>query len=364
MLSLGFESMRSRSLLSSSRVNGVVCAAAMLAALGGVGCGSDDDDGDGNGGNTVALADSASLQELTDGEIGIPTTVAVSDGYAWVVESQFDRYAPFGGTEAPSGFRLIGIPLAGGQYDEIPLPDNFFPEGIAVTPGGRLYVGSFDTGAIVTIAPNTAVAAPFSNTLPPSTIGLRVGNDNRTLWVCNSDTAATPPSARVVGLDIATGETVATHTLEPSNAGAFCNDLIQSPDGALWVTESFGGRIFRIDGDDLTNDDSAEIWLEDDKLTPPVPGQFGVNGITLLGGQLFVVVTDRGTLLSIDPTLDDPTGDDLREIRLNLDDDTVDLVRPDGIATIPGNSTDILIVENGLQTDGGKKLLRARLQAP
>jgi len=360
MLTLCFETMLPRSPSLSSRVSTrLACAAAHLAAFGAVGCGDDGDDGDGG---TVALADSASLQELTT-EIGIPTTVAVSDGWAWVVESQFDRYAPFGGTEAPADFRLVGVSLANGAYDEIPLPDNFFPEGITATPGGRLYVGSIATGEIVTIAPNTAVAAPFLDSLPPSTVGMTVGADNRTLWVCSSDMAVTPPAARVVGIDIATGETVGTHTLEPSAAGAFCNDMVQSPDGALWVTESFGGRIFRIAGDDLTRDDSAEIWLEDDKLAPPAPGQFGVNGITLLGGQIFTVVTDPGTLFSIDPTLDAPTGDDLREIAVSLDDDEVDLVRPDGITAVPGSSTDILIVENGLGVDGGgKKLLRAQIQ--
>ena len=360
MLPLCFETPRHSS-SSSFRSNAKLsCVVALLAALGAAGCSSDDDDGGGEG--SVALADSATLQELTSGEIGIPTTVAVTQGWAWVVESQFDRYVPFGGTGTPSPFRLIGVSLANGQYDEIPLPDNFFPEGIAATPNGRLYVGSVATGQIVTIAQNTAVAAPFVNTLQPSTVGIHVDRDNRTLWACNTNTAATPPTAQVIGIDIGTGETVATHTLEPSADGAFCNDMVQSPDGSLWVTESFGGRIFRIDGADLTRNDSAEIWLEDDKLAPPMPGQFGVNGITLLDGQIFVVVTDApGKLLSIDPTLEAPTGDDLREIALTEDDDSVDLVRPDGITAVP-DSTDILIVENGLGVDGGKKLLRAHVE--
>jgi strictosidine synthase-like protein len=367
MRSLCFETMRPRSTrlasrASASRVsNGLACVTALLAAFA-VGCSEDEDGGD--DGDTVALADSASLRSLTT-EIGIPTTVAVTDGVAWVVESQFDRYAPFGGSGTPSPFRLIGISLANGDLDTIPLPDGFFPEGIAATRGGRLYVGSVATGAIVTIAENTAVAADFVNSLPPSTVGMTVDVDGRTLWVCNSNTTATPPTGAVIGIDIATGETVATHPLEPSANGAFCNDMVQNPaDGSLWVTESFGGRIFRIDGDDLTQDDNAQIWLEDTELSPPEPGQFGVNGITLLGGRLFVVVTDRGTLLSIDPTLDEPSGDDLREISLSLDDDdNVELVRPDGITAVPGSSTDILIVENGLQVDGGKRLLRARIGA-
>ena len=362
MRSLCFETTLPRSSSLSARVSrGLVCATAVLAAFA-AGCG-EDDDGDGDGGGSIAEAESAELQPLTTDTIGIPTTVAVAGGVAWVVESQFDRYVPFGGTGAPSPFRLIGVSLGNGSYDEIPLPNDFFPEGIAATRGGRLFVGSVATGAIVRIDDGSAVAQSFVTSLPPSTVGMTVDLDGRTLWVCSSDTTA--GTGTVLGIDIATGETVSTHPLEASANGAFCNDMVQNPaDGSLWVTESFGGRIFRIDGDDLTDDDSAEIWLEDEQLAPPEPGQFGVNGITLLDGQLFVVVTDRGTLLSIDPSLEGPTGDDLRELSLSLDgDDGVELVRPDGITAVPGSSSEILIVENGLGTDGGKRLLRATVIA-
>ena len=70
---------------------------------------------------------------------------------------------------------------------------------------------------------------------------------------------------------------------------------------------------------------------------------------------------DRGTLLRVDPSLEAPSGDDLRALTLNfLDGDAdVELVRPDGITAVPDSATDILIVENGLGTEGGKRLLRA-----
>lgn len=362
MRSLCFETTLPRSSSLSARVSrGLAGVTAVLASFA-VACGEDEGGGGGDGGGSIAAADSATLRPLTTDTIGIPTTVAVTQGVAWIVESQFDRYVPFGGTGTPSPFRLVGVALGNGSYDEIPLPNDFFPEGIAATRNGRLYVGSVATGAIVTIAADSAVAQNFA-TLPGSTVGMTVDIDGRTLWACSSDTTA--GTGALIGLDISTGETVATHALEASANGAFCNDLVQNPaDGSLWVTESFGGRIFRIDGDDLTDDDSAEIWLEDDQLAPPEPGQFGVNGITLLGGQLFVVVTDRGTLLRIDPSLEEPSGDDLRELSLSLDgDDGVELVRPDGITAVPNSNTDILIVENGLGTDGGKRLLRATINA-
>jgi hypothetical protein len=144
--------------------------------------------------------------------------------------------------------------------------------------------------------------------------------------------------------------------------GSFCNDLVMSEDGALWVTESFGGRIFRIAPENLSTNDSAEIWLEDAALRGPTAGSFGANGITLLGDRLYTVVSDQGTLLSIDPSIEAPTGDDLQPVTLTFGGGEVSLVRPDGITAVPGSQTDILIVENGLGVaGGGKKLLRARL---
>jgi outer membrane protein assembly factor BamB len=358
MLSLRFLGSRSRFASESSsqrrfRATGILGVAALVGALA---CGNDDD-GDGPG--TVALADSGSLFELTT-EIGIPTTVAVANNVAWVVESQFDRYAPFMGTGTPAPFRLLGVSLAppppAPTLLQINLPPNFFPEGITTTAGGRLFVGSVSTGDIYTVDPNTTTANLFSDELAPSTIGMTVGNDNASLWICSTNTAATPPTALVIGMAIADRARLATHVLPGTDAGAFCNDMVMSPDGALWVTESANGRIYRIDPANIYADNSAEVWLEDELLQAPMPGGFGTNGITLLGGRLYTVVTGRGQLYAIDPTIEAPTGADLKLIELGSP-----LVGPDGITRVPGSDTDILIVENGLGAQGGKKLLRARL---
>jgi sugar lactone lactonase YvrE len=361
MLPLCFEGSCSRFLSAGSlHRQGValVRAASVAALFGAAACSSDDD------GGTVALADSGVVARLTDGEIGIPTTVAVADGVAWIVESQFDRYEPFvgAGAGAPAPFRLIGLQLNGNTYNEIPLPADFFPEGIAATQGGRLFVGSVRTGSIYTVAPGADQAEIFSSDLDPSTIGMTVGTDNQTLWVCNTNLTVTPPVGQVVGLGISDRGIVGRHELPPGDTGSFCNDLVMSPNGALWITESNGGRIFRIAPENLSVDNSAELWLQDENLTGPMPGTFGANGITLLGGRLYTVVTDRAALFSIDPTLENPTGDDLRVVSLtDRVGERVRLVRPDGITAIPGSNTDMLIVENGLGAEGGKQVLRARL---
>lgn len=335
---------------------GIACVLGALA----VGCGDDEE------GGTVALADSASLTALTNNSLRIPTTVAVRDGVAWVVESQFDQYPPFNnGVGTPGDFRIVGIPLNGGALQTIALPADTFPEGITVSRGGNMFVGSVARGDIYTVLAGETEAKLF---LPPgvlqnSAIGLTVSTNSETLWVCDSN--PTPPmgelpTGAVVGIGLADGEVKARHELEASAAGAFCNDLVMSPDGALWLTESFGGRIFRIDADDLFDDNSAEVWLEDPELAGVAAAPFGANGIALLGGRLFVVNSAFGTLMSIDASLDAPDSNDITLIALTEDDDEVALANPDGITVL--NERELLIVENGLGLgEEGRRLIRAQV---
>jgi sugar lactone lactonase YvrE len=333
----------------------------LVALVGGASACSDGDEAD-----TVALADSGSITSLIQGELGIPTTVAVRDGVAWVAESQFDHYVPFGGTGEPSPFRLFGLPLNGTAPQQIALPDNFFPEGVT-SKGGYLFVGSVADGSIFQVPENSTTAQPFlpADALEGSVIGLTVSNDGTMLWACNTDPAAAPPTGAVVGITLVDFQVQVRHELPAAGAaGAFCNDLVMSPDGALWITESFGGRLFRIESDDLMIANSADVWLQAPKLAGlngPEAGAFGVNGLTLAADRLFVVNSASGALFSIDPGLEAPTDDDLLRVRLTEgDNDTaIALAGADGITAI--SDTRLLIVENGLRVQGGKRVVRADL---
>ena len=68
-----------------------------------------------------------------------------------------------------------------------------------------------------------------------------VGNDNQTLWYCSTDLSQALPTALVVGIGIADRAIVGAHELVQSAAGSFCNDLVMSPDGALWLATMGGG---------------------------------------------------------------------------------------------------------------------------
>jgi sugar lactone lactonase YvrE len=347
----------------------IACVAALVG--GAVAC-SDSEDGAG----TVALADSGSLAALTDQGIEIPTTVAVANGVAWIPESQFTQFPPFNqGVGTPAPFRLVGIPLDGGSPQYINLPNNFFPEGITATSGGRLFVGSVAEASIYTVAPDATEAVPFlaPGMLQNAVIG--VTTDGTTVWACNTFFGSMEPPAlptgTIVGIGIADGLIKVRHQMPPGGsngaAGAFCNDLVVSPDGAVWATDSFGGRLFRIDPENLLTPDSAAVWLEDTELAGlagPAAGSFGVNGITLLGGQIFVVNSASGALLRIDPSLASPTGDDLERVFLTQNGGEVDLVTPDGITAV--GERQLLVIENGFNppvVGTGKRLVQVTIDA-
>lgn len=360
-----------RSVLRSNVLRSSILATSVLVT-GAVACGGDDD-----GDNSPALlADSGAFVAVTGNTFAIPTAVAVRDNIAWVVESQFDHYAPFipaalPRPTPPSAFRLVGVPLPGSAetaVKSIPLPENFFPEGITVTSVGRMYVGSVANGGIYTVNPGAEEATPFvpPGGLPkPAVLGMAVSGDNGLLWVCNNDLAASPVVSDIVGIGAADRQVKASHPLAPSPVGAFCNDIVLEPNGTLWATESFGGRIFRIPPGELPSNTQATAWLQATELAGPngpSAEAFGVNGIALVSGKLFLVNSSRGQLLSIDPRLTQPSSSDLKVVALSEAGTPGKLlVTPDGITRV--SDTELLVVENGFldAAGGGKRLARISL---
>lgn len=360
MYSLLSDNSRASSALHSLRRVSSLAAGA-LAVCGALGCSGDDE----GGAATIALADSGSISSLVDPStpLAIPTTVAVRNGVAWVAESQFDQFEAFGGAGMPGGFRIVGLPLAGGQARYIELPDGFYPEGITVSPGGYLFVGSVPTGVIFAVPPNADTAQLFvgDNVLTSSAIGMTVDPTGETLWVCDSDLPGQGTTARVHGIAVADGQVRVTHEIpaQPGAMGAFCNDVLVSPDGALWITESFGGQLLRIPQDQLFTAGVAPVWLQSATLQGNAATPFGVNGLALLGDRLYVAITATGLLYNIDTTLDAPTSEDLRRVVLSdplAGSTNVALAAPDGMTRI--SDTELLIVENGLGVEGGRRVVR------
>ena len=68
-----------------------------------------------------------------------------------------------------------------------------FPESIAATPDGAIYVGSLGTGGVYRMAPGAKIATPW---IKPgafgthSTFGVLADPKSNTLWVCSNDLSA------------------------------------------------------------------------------------------------------------------------------------------------------------------------------
>jgi hypothetical protein len=326
----------------------------LLSCLAAVGCSDDDDDDD------VIAGDSGTLSVLAEG-LDVPTTVAIRAGNAWVPEGQFNSLLSAMMAMPPPTlpFRVRSISLEGDGINatSIALPgDTFYPEGIAAAANGDLYVGSVYTGEIVKIPNASTTPAVFApvGVLQRGATGLRVDEERGLLWACDSHLGdATKPGGALVGLALADGEEQVRHELP---AATFCNDILIESDGDILFTETFVGRVYRIAAGNALTPNSAQVWLADETIEPPMPGAFGANGLALVGGRLFISVTSKGTLVRVDPGAANVAS---TATVVNLTEGTMSnalLSGPDGILRL--SNTELLVVENGFAMPGNERLVK------
>jgi hypothetical protein len=279
-----------------------------------------------------------------------PTTGAIRDGRAWVAIGQLTSL--FGDRKPVLPFRVLSMPLAGGPIaDSVELPGDYYPEGVTTSRDGTLYVGSIALGVVSKVAPDSTKAEPVVTKAGTrrGVIGLTVDETRGLLWFCDSD--PTLPDAEkageLVGVKLADASEVARHELPKTSATApFCNDVIVSPDGALWITDSAVGRLLRVAPEHALDGTPAETWLAAGPLGPPESGGHGVNGLEWLDGTLVVSNVGRGTLTALDPASTEADRG-ARPIALTKDGQPETLCSPDGLARLPGSNDEIVVVENG-----------------
>lgn len=175
--------------------------------------------------------------------------------------------------------------------DEVPLPGStFYPEGIAVSADGDLYVGSLATNQILRLDRQSRrierFSAPDADLL--SVIGVHVSADGRSVHACSSDPKGMYPGRRseLVTLDMQTGNVTGRAQLPE---GGLCNDIAELDDGTVLVTDSFGGQILAL----RPGDRALTIWAQ----SPDFRGDgFNLNGIVSLGDAVFVVKYNSGEL--------------------------------------------------------------------
>lgn len=284
-----------------------------------------------------------------------PTTAAFRGQTLYVSIGQLSALFTEGG-KPTLPFRAIPVAFPGGELgaEPVALPGNdYYPEGITAAPDGTLYIGSIMQGVIMKVPAGSTQATPFvqKGVARRGVIGVTVDTKRQLLWFCDSNPRLedAKKAGDLVGVQLSDAKEVARHALPALDGKApFCNDVIVSPDGALWITDSAGGRIFSVAAGAALQPDSAQAWLTGGDIGPPASGGSGANGLEWMDGKLIVANVGRGTLVELDPQSQAPNRG-ARVIAL-FDAQTrapVTLCSPDGLERAPSSANDLIVVENG-----------------
>ena len=181
---------------------------------------------------------------------------------------------------APSSERKIQV----GQGD-------VFPESITSTRDGTVFTSSVGEGRVFRAAPGAdkATAWTAKQPGPQSILGVYADEKSGTLWACYSDMALSKGDvgqpAVLRALDLSSGR---VQRIYPLPSGSFCNDIVTTEDGTAYVTDTHGGRIFRLAPGGLPT-----TWFTDSRLK-------GVDGIAMEGaGTLYLTNVQQNQLLRL-----------------------------------------------------------------
>ena len=170
------------------------------------------------------------------------------------------------------------------------------PEGLAWDPEtGDLFTGSFLLRKIVRIRPDGVVSdlGDSANDGLGAVLGMWVDAARRELWAASGSTSMAEMThpAELLRYDVDTGELVARYPVPESDEILLVNDVVVTPDGTAWLTESLAGRLYRMP----PGSEALELFLE-------LP-QFGfANGIAASGDGETIYVAHAEGLSAIDPT--------------------------------------------------------------
>ena len=237
--------------------------------------------------------------------------------------------------------------------DILYLEDNFFPEGIAVSKSGSLFVGSLKENKIIRFKNKKKEAEIFipsnSNNIN-SVIGILADDRNKILWACSSNPGVSNfPSDDLVSLkafDLNSGDFLQSYEF-PN--GGFCNDITLDAKGNVYATDSFNPRILRLN----KSESRLETWFENDDFK----GEgFNLNGITFIDNKIYTVKMNSGELFKIEVA---DNGKPINYTRIDL---PRPLNAPDGIEAIDKNN--LLVVENRAEGTWKGSLTQISLSNP
>ena len=190
-----------------------------------------------------------------------------------------------------AGIVLMLANAAHSEASPVGVADKSFPESVTSTRDGTLYVGSFNNGGVVKIAPGGSaeqLVKPGANE-SRSTLGVLADEKSGTLYVCSNDISgfgvAGPSETKGAWLktfDLASGVPKGSFAL--ADPKSLCNDIVVGSDGTAYVTDSFTPNVYGL----KPGGTALEIWATDPALAPAKDG-VGLDGIAIgADGSVYV----------------------------------------------------------------------------
>ena len=161
----------------------------------------------------------------------------------------------------------------------VTVPEKTQPESITVAPNGDLILGSAGGPKIYRAKKGADKAEVFVDVSADGAViflGVLSDAPTNTLWAC--EITSTPPGAprrtALRGFDLKTG--AAKFRWDLPGDQNLCNDFVVGPDRALYISDTFGAKIWRL----KPGATAPEIFSDDRTL-------LGIDGITFIGETLY-----------------------------------------------------------------------------
>jgi streptogramin lyase len=228
--------------------------------------------------------------------------------------------------------------------NDIPIPDNSFPESLTSTPDGSMFVGSLNLGGVVKVragAPLLQFVQPGANG-SRSVLGVAADAKRNLLYICSNDETAIGVAgpidvegAWLKSFDLGSGRPVGSFPV--GGPGSASNDVAIGADGTVYVTDSFSPNVFRL----APGAAALDVFVTDPRLAP-APNGVGLDGIAFgADGHLYVTQFIPGALLRI--TIRDGQASTVTPLRTSRP-----LDRPDALRAFGGG---FLLVEGAGNLD-------------
>lgn len=161
----------------------------------------------------------------------------------------------------------------------VTVPAKSGPESITIAPNGDLILGSTGSAKIYRTKQGSGKAEVFIDAGTEGAVyflGVLADAPTNTLWACQiyaSPTEGQEHSA-LRGFDLKTGG--AKFRWELPGKANLCNDFVIGPDKALYISDTFGAKIWRLKAGAAV----PEMFSDDRTL-------LGIDGITFVGDTLY-----------------------------------------------------------------------------